>query len=185
MTKRTEMMDEANNLGLTFPGNISNIKLASLLAEASGLPVPDIDSAPPGPAVKAEPEEESIKDVALNAKESHRIAAQRTALSRRKYVAEQKKKAFKTSIVTLTNKDPRDNTVMTTCYLSFENQYFGIARMVPLDIPVQLEAALIKIAASCVMTLHKDEIVNGKRTGNKVPTRVKKYAISYSQKQPD
>ncbi len=185
MTKRTEMMKDANDLGLEFPGNISNIKLAAMLAEAQGMPIPDTDAAPAGPAVKEEPELESIKDVALNAKENHRVAAQSTALARRKYVAEQKKKAMKTSIVTLTNKDPRDNTVMTTAYLSFENQYFGMARLVPLDIAVELENALIKIAASCTMTLHKDEIVNGKRTGNKVPHRVKKYAISYSQQQPE
>jgi len=31
------------------------------------------------------------------------------------------------------------------------------------------------------MTLHKDEIIDGKRTGNKVATRVKKYAISYGE----
>lgn len=186
MTDRQKMMQDANDLGLSFPGNISNIKLAALLAAEQGLPVPDTDDkVPAGPAVKAEPEAESVKDLNINAKESHRMALKSTALARRKYVKEQKKAAMKTQIVTITNKDPRDNNVTTTAYLSFENQYFGMARMVPLDIAVELEVALIKIAASCTMTLHKDEIVAGKRTGNKMPHRVKKYAISYSQKQPD
>lgn len=185
MTDRQKMMQDANDLGLSFPGNISNIKLAALLAKEQGLPVPDTDSAPPSPAAKAEPETESAKEININAKESHRQAIKSTALARRKYVKQQKKAAFEKKIVTLTNKDPRDNNVTTTAYLSFENQYFGVARMVPLDIAVELEVALIKIAASCTMTLHKDEIVEGKRTGNKVPMRVKKYAISYSQTQPE
>ena len=183
MTDREKMLQEANDLGISFPGNISNIKLSAMLAEAKGLPTPHAP-APAGPAMKAEPEAESVKEVAIHAREAHRVAARAVALKRRKYVKTKKAEAFKTQIVTLTNKDPRDNNVTTTAYLSFENQYFGVARMVPLDIPVELETALIKIAAGCTMTLHKDEIVGGKRTGNKVPTRVKKYAISYSQKQP-
>lgn len=186
MTERNEMIAEAQDLEISFPGNISNIKLAAMLAEHKGLPIPDTSNVPPaGPAVKAEPEEDSIKDININAKESHRIVMRATALSRRKYVKEQKKIAFKKQVVTLTNKDPRDNNVTTTAYLSFENQYFGIARLVPLDIPVELEVSLIKIASSCIMTLHKDEIIDGKRTGNKVPVRVKKYAISYSQQLPE
>jgi len=184
MTEREKMIADAQDLELKFPGNISNIKLKALLAEAQGLPVPDTSAAPAGPAVKAEPEE-SIKDININAKETHREALRSTALQRRKYVKEQKIASFKKQIVTITNKDPRDNNVTTTAYLSFENQYFGMARMVPLDIPVELEVALIKIAAACTMTLHKDEVIGGKRTGNKTPVRVKKYAISYSQKQPD
>lgn len=184
MTERQKMMQDANDLGLSFPGNISNIKLAALLADEQGLPTPH-ESAPAGPAMKAESEEESIKDVNINAKESHRQALKSTALQRRKYVKAQKAAAMKTQIVTLTNKDPRENTVMTTAYLSFENQYFGVARLVPLDIPVELETALIKIAASCTMTLHQDEVVDGRRTGNKQATRVKKYAISYSRQDPE
>jgi hypothetical protein len=89
-----------------------------------------------------------------------------------------------TQIVTITNKDPRENDVVTTAFLSFENQYFGKARNVPLDIPVELEVALISIAEGCIMTMHKDEVVNNRRTGNKITQRVKKYAVSYSQRQP-
>ena len=93
----------------------------------------------------------------------------------------QKKRAFKTTVITLTNKDNRENDVVTTAYLSFENQYFGLSKIVPLDIPVELEAALIAIAERSMITLHKDEIIDGKRTGNKTPVRVKKYAISYGK----
>ena len=86
-------------------------------------------------------------------------------------------------MVTITNKDPRDNNFTTTASLSFENQYFSIAKNVPLDVKVELEQALIDIAESVIITLHKDEIVGGKRTGNKVPVRTKKYVVSYAEKQ--
>jgi hypothetical protein len=105
-------------------------------------------------------------------------------LMRRK-IAEARKKAFKTHIVTLTNKDSRENDVMTTVNLSFENQYFGLSKIIPLGVPVELEKALIDIAESTRITLHKDEVVSGKRTGNKVPVSVKKFAISYSRQQTE
>lgn len=180
MSKRTEMIDEANDLGIEFKGNVSNVNLAALIAVAKGEPEPIDEVAPAGPAMKAEPEsseEPSIQQAARTAAEA------KYALKRAK-VAAARKKAFRTHVVTLTNKDNRENDIMTTAYLSFENQHFGLAKLVPLDVPVELEEALIKIAANCTMTLHKDEIVDGKRTGNKVPTTVKKYAISYSRHDP-
>jgi len=88
---------------------------------------------------------------------------------------------MKTRIVTITNKDNRDNDFTTTASLSFENQFFGLAKNVPLDVPVELEQALIDIAESTIITHHKDEIVDGKRTGNKVPVSVKKYVVSYGK----
>jgi hypothetical protein len=88
---------------------------------------------------------------------------------------------MKTSIVTITNKDNRENDVMTSVYLSFENQYFGLSKQVPLDLPVELENSLIKIAEGVRITLHKDEVRDGRRTGNKIPTSVKKFAISYAR----
>jgi hypothetical protein len=88
-------------------------------------------------------------------------------------------------VVTLTNKDARENDVVTTAYLSVQNQYFAVARNVPLDIPVELEICLIKLAENAMITLHRDEIdSNGRRTGNKVTARVKKYAVSYSPIDP-
>ena len=36
MSKRTEMIDEANDLGIEFKGNVSNVNLAALIAVAKG-----------------------------------------------------------------------------------------------------------------------------------------------------
>lgn len=179
MSNREDMIAEATDLGLDFKGNISNIKLASLINEYKGLPAPIDEVPPPSPAAKP--------DVVPEPEEDLRTAGQKAAASvyakKRAKIAAAKKAAFKTQVVTLTNKDNRDNDVTTTAFLSFENLYFGLAKNVPLDIPVELEAALIGIAEICMITLHRDEIVNGRRTGNKVPMRVKKYAISYGKHQ--
>ena len=182
MSNREDMIAEATDLGLDFKGNISNIKLAALINEYKGLPTPIDETPPPSPAAKPEAEPAAEEEVfqTQGQKAAHALYAKRRAK-----IVQAKKKAFKTKIVTLTNKDNRENDVATSAFLSFENLHFGLAKNVPLDIPVELEVALINIAEACMITLHKDEIVNGKRTGNKLPVRVKKYAISYGQQQPD
>ena len=184
MSNRQEMIDEANVLGLEFPGNISNIKLSTLIAEEKGAPVPVDETPPPSPAAKVEDFSETAAETMASVKSVQRTLSQRKNMKRREHIARAKKVAMRTHIVTITNKDPRENDVMTTAYLSFENQHFGISRLVPLDTPVELEAALIHIAANCTMTQHRDEISEGRRTGNKVPVRTKKYAISYSTQVP-
>lgn len=170
--ERTALLEVANDLGLEFHSNIPTEKLKAIVAEAKGEPAPVEEAVPASPAIK-ELDSEGPKP-----------KLSKYAAKRRK-VAAAKKAAMKTRIVTITNKDNRENDIMTTAYFSFENQHFGLSKVVPLDIPIELEVSLIQIAASTVMTLHKDEVVDGKRTGNKVPMRVKKFAISYSGKQPE
>lgn len=155
MSQRDKLITKANSLALEFPGNISSEKLQALIDDASG---PEVKS--------SEPKEEP---------------ADSTPLSKRERIAKIKKAAMKMVVVTITNKDNRENDVMTTVFLSFENQYFGVAKHVPLDVPVEVEQALIDIAESTTMTLPKDEIVRGQRTGNKVAVTVKKFAVSYSK----
>lgn len=174
--ERKELLDEANELGLEFPANIPTTKLKAMVAEEKGEPLPVEEEAPPSPAVKEESKSDKSDEEKTETTSSKPILSKRRAA-----IQKAKEKAFKTKIVTITNKDSRENEFMTTVYLSFENQYFGLSKIVPLDTPVELEEALIHIAESTMMTLHKDEIINGKRTGNKVTTRVKKFAISYGQ----
>jgi len=166
MSDRKDIIDKANELGLEFAKNVKTSTLESMIAEKEGKPAPLDEIAPSGPSEKVDIVQQVPKQI-----------------NRQKFLADQKEKAFKKQVVTLTNKDSRENTVMTTAYLSFENQFYGISRIVPLDIPVELETALIKIAESITITLHKDEIINGQRTGNKVPVTVKKFAISYAKNQ--
>lgn len=86
-----------------------------------------------------------------------------------------KAKWMEKRVVTITNNDKRDSHVTTTCFLSA-----GVMqRIVPLDVPLELEKCLIKVAQDLVITAHVDEIINGARTGNKTPISVKKYGVSF------
>ena len=207
MSDRDELMKQAEELGLDFPKNIPSEKLSrmvdnALLSEENEttaqsneedddltdeeMKVEKDEKAAMEKAAKEEAEAvaELQKSMKKTEKEDTDRKPSKRMLMRRK-IAEARKKAFKTHIVTLTNKDSRENDVMTTVNLSFENQYFGLSKIIPLDVPVELEKALIDIAESTRITLHKDEIVSGKRTGNKVPVSVKKFAISYSRQQTE
>ena len=207
MSDRDELMKQAEKLGLDFPKNIPSEKLSrmvdnALLSEENEttaqsneedddltdeeMKVEKDEKAAMEKAAKEEAEAvaELQKSMKKTEKEDTDRKPSKRMLMRRK-IAEARKKAFKTHIVTLTNKDSRENDVMTTVNLSFENQYFGLSKIIPLDVPVELEKALIDIAESTRITLHKDEVVSGKRTGNKVPVSVKKFAISYSRQQTE
>jgi len=181
--ERKTLIEEANSLGLEFQPNIPTAKLKNLIAEAKGEPPEVEETAPASPKAKVDASEETEKEDAPTPEGS--LVAEKPAMTKyelkRKKIADAKARAQKTRVVTITNKDNRENDFMTTVYLSFENQYFGISKIVPLDVPVELENSLIQIAAATMMTLHKDEIIDGKRTGNKVPVRVKKFAISYGK----
>lgn len=185
MSNRNELIEQANALGLEFQGNISNVNLQAMVDEELAKlpeadPEPVKETPPASPAMKADVEEEEEEDE----KEVTTPRAVSAQIRKRLRIKAAKDKAMKRRVVTLTNKDNRENDVVTNAYLSFENQYFGMSKLVPLDIPVELEDALIKIAEKCTMTLHKAEIVNGKPTGNRIPVIVKKYAVSYGR-QPD
>jgi len=151
---REELIAEANTFALDFPSNVKTLKLQNMVDEAKG-----IVSKPTSVVV------DKLKK----------------PLTFRQKIIAKKKAAFETRVVTITNKDAREADQVTTAHLSFENNFFGLGKNVPLDIPVQLEVSLIKIAKAAMMTLHKAEIKNGKATGNKVPVRVAKYAISYGE----
>ncbi len=173
MTERTELLAKADELKLNYAKNISTLKLEELVIEAmeKGTNPPSVDE-----SEFAAPKE----DLPAVPKAESRLS---TLELRRKAIQTAKEKALTTHIVTVTNRDNRENDFMTTAYLSFENQYFGLSKLVPLDVPIELEQALIDVAESALIPLHKDEIVAGKRTGNKVTVRVKKFAISYSKQE--
>ena len=169
---RKELLDEANELGLEFAANISTPKLVELIQDKkfpkeTKEPTPDVEEAVKKPTAY------------LSTKQ---LSELKTA-NPRQYIREKKRNALRTSVVTITNNDNRENDVTTTAHLSFENIHFSLSKIIPLDIAIELEQALIDIAQSTVINQHKDEIVNGKRTGNKVSVPVKKYVISYAKEQ--
>lgn len=159
-----ELRAEADVLGLTYNKNIGATKLAEKIEE-------HYENLSAGDSVKVkEKVEEEPKDVAK---------AKSKEQAFREHVASAKERAMRTKIVTISSNDKRDSEWTTSAYLSMENQHFGMSKIVPLDIPIELEMCLIEVAKTTMITLHKDEIIGGKRTGNKVPTRTRKYNVSY------
>jgi len=122
---------------------------------------------------------EKVEDTANEPEENIEKKTPDLAANSREAIAKARQAAMKTRVVRITSNDKRDNDVATVAYLGFENQYFGISKLVPLDVPLELEQALIDIAKTTKITLHKDEIIDGKRTGNKIPVSVKKLNVSY------
>jgi hypothetical protein len=166
--EREDLLDQANALGLDFHSNIPTAKLQALVDDTMG------------PAVKPDEEEVAIPTPAPAAPALTSRPLTKQQIFRQRLL-EAKKKAFARRVVTITNKDKRENEVMTTVHLSVENQHFGVSRIIPLDIPVEIEQCLIDQAEHTMMTLHKDEVSSGRRTGNKVAVPTKKFAISYAR----
>lgn len=161
-----ELKAEADVLGITYNKNIGADKLSEKIeayyqSQAAG------DSV----QVQAEPEEEpeAPKKGAKLDKEA----------AKRKMIADAKAEAMKLRRVTITNNDTRENSVLTADYFGFENQHFGKSLLVPFNIPCELPQCILNVINETWVTLHVDEIVDGRRTGNKVPKRMKKYNISY------
>ena len=160
MSERQELLDQANDLSLEFHSNIPTDKLKVLIEN-------ELNKDPAK-------QEKSVDEKQVNPN-------LRPRLNKRQRIVKAKQRALKMQVVTITNKDNRENDMMTTVSLSFENEFFGISRSVPLDVAVEIETALVEIAEGTMMTLHKDEIVNGRRTGNKTAVSVKKFAVSYAK----
>lgn len=170
-----ELREEATGLGISFHPNTGAPRLAQLIEEF-------YDAQASGDIIKAKPDDEE-DDSDTEPKEEVPTAVPTRKLSKeeehRKMIHNAKMAAMATKIVTISSNDKRDSEYTTTAYFSMENQHFGIAKLVPLDVPVELEVCLIDVAKTTMITLHKDEIIDGRRTGNKVPVSVRKYNISY------
>lgn len=162
-----ELKQEADVLGLTYSPNIGIAKLAEKIeAHYTSLSAGDSVVAKVEEIVEVKLENESKDDLI------------------RRLVADAKKLAYATKVVTVSNNDKRESEYMTADYFGFENQYFGVSLLVPFDIPTQLPQCIIDVIKSTPITLHKDEVVDGRRTGNRIPVQTRKYNISYDEKQP-
>ncbi len=146
MTELDKLKQEAKELGITFSPNIG---IQSLKEKIS-----------------------TKLDESLPKMKEEKPSKEPTGIQ--KVIKEAKAKAFKTSKVKITNLDKRDSEYITTAYLGFENLYFDLSRVVPLDTVVELEEGLIRVAKDTKITIH----VNDPKTGNKVPKEVNKYSVS-------
>lgn len=174
-----QLKDEAAALGISFKGNTSKAELIAMIEdfyenEASESKVEVRDDLAP----EDEEEVESIPELPnrIMKRVSKINGAKSKDLALKALVAKAKEEAFKKRVVTISSNDTRDNQHVTAVPLFFENQYFALDRIVPLNIPVELEQCLIDIAKSTTIAIHKREHNNGK-IGKTV--YAKKFNISY------
>ena len=97
------------------------------------------------------------------------------------FVAKARAAAFKTRVVTITSNDKRDSNVETTVIATCENQYFGLTKILPLNVPIEVEQCLIDTLKEIKIPLHVPETINGRQTGNSVLSETNKYNISYEE----
>lgn len=93
-----------------------------------------------------------------------------------KLAKDMEKKARKLRKVTVHYNDPRDSHLITTAYATCENQYFAMAKTVPLDMTVELEQGLCDTLAEAQIQV---QVPDGKDTGNMTSRLIKKYSIIY------
>lgn len=165
-----ELKAEADALGLTYMANIGAVKLAAKI-EAH------YESLSAGDSIKVKQEDEVNSEPAKVKKESKDDII-------RRLVADAKKRALATKVVTIVNNDKRESEHLTADFFGFENQYFGKSYLVQFNVPTELPIGIIDVIKNTPMTLHKDEVVDGRRTGNRVPVQINKYNISYAEHQP-
>ncbi len=162
--EREELVAEADALGIKYNDRIGDVKLADKIEL-------HYKSLSAGDSIKVKEEVEAEPKAKSKGKSKEDIF--------REHVAKRKVAAMKTRVVTISSNDKRDSEWTTTAYLSVENQHFGMSKIIPLDIAIELEACLIKNAKDTMIVLHRDEIIEGRRTGNKTPQNVRKFNISY------
>jgi hypothetical protein len=166
-----ELKAEADVLGVSYSPNIGASKLSDKI-EAY------YTNQAAGDSVKVQAEVKEDEPVVKATGSKGETEAQRV-IRKRKEVMDAKTAAFKTRVVTVSNNDTRENGVITADYFGFENQHFGKSLLVPFNVPVELPQGIIEVIKSTPMTIHTDEIIGGRRTGNKVATQARKYNISY------
>ena len=91
--------------------------------------------------------------------------------------ARAKKKAFKKKVVIISSNDKRDNDTATTVYATCENQYFALAKIIPLNIEVEVEQCLLDSLSDVEIMLQTDVVKDGVALGVSTPTFIKKYNI--------
>lgn len=118
------------------------------------------------------------KTVAKDVKEPKEEVKETITTSWQEYIAKARKEAFTTKKVIITYNDKKDSNDVSVAYLTCENEFFSLAKYVPLDIVVELEQCLINTAKEAKIIAYKPEFINGKMTKNKLPQEINKYTIS-------
>lgn len=146
-----ELKEKANSLGITFNAKIGADKLAEKIDRFEN------------------PEKaEAIKEA--NTSKGKKLTPIQMKIM----------KATDLSNVTITNLDP-DNSGASTVYACVENEYFNVSKVVPLDVPLALEACLIKKIKKMQSIGYVPVVKDGKNTGTFTHKAIPTYAVTYNK----
>lgn len=159
MSTLQELKQEADDLGVSYPKNISANKLQEKIEafyesqETSG---------PALEAVVAEKEKEAPKQSSVNSL-SDKINAAR-------------KKAEATRIITIIDNDQRVNNQTTTCTVNCSNEYFDLGTIIlPLNEKIEVRQGHINVLSEVKIPQH----VRDPKTGLNTVRMRPRYTISY------
>lgn len=159
--KTDRTIDEINDMLKTFGG----IPLEELeeMEELAGRVIENIQN-----------DETESKDIGTSLTEVKKLQSKshnNEQLNLRRLIKDAKEKAFQTVIVTVTPADPRDIETKKECEaFSIENQYFKVSRVVPFNIPCEVEKCIAQLIKD---TKYVKNIVN-------TPSQVKE-TLMYSR----
>lgn len=162
MSKLEELKQEADDLGVTYSGNIGEAKLQEKInahyeSKEDSVVVPK--------------EDEPVKETPVAVK------GKLTKLARAK---EAERAARATRVITIIDNDQRVNNQTTTCTVSCGNEYFDLGTMLlPLNMPVEVMQGHINVLKEVEIPQH----VKDNRTSLSTVVLRKRYTISYEDKQ--
>lgn len=125
---------------------------------------------------------ETIENAAIELMAKNEEVKKPTSMSKHELINKVKKEAFAKRKVTISYNDKRDNNEVNSIYLTCENMYFSLSKLVPLDVPIELEQCLINTAKEAKISVHRPDIVKGVQNVDKIRSVfAPKYTISYEE----
>lgn len=116
------------------------------------------------------------KKIAEATKEKESVKKAKPAVVTEEKVRELKARSL--SKVRVTNLD-KENSEATTVFVGVHNMHIDLARVVPLDMEIALEEALIQELQNRTMIVNKPQVdANGKKTGNTVAATAPAFAVT-------
>ena len=154
-----ELKQEAKDLGIEFSANIGKVKLQEKIDAHYKAQESDIVVA------KEDADDMSPEEIANEA-------------SKAQSIADRKKEAYKTRVVTIIDNDQRVNGQTTTCIVNCSNMYFDLGTIIlPLNMPVEVRQGHLNVLKELTIPQH----VKDPKTSLSTVKLVPRYTISYGE----
>lgn len=170
MSSLPELKQEATELGIKFPKNVTANKLVEKIEEFYA------SQETSGAEVEAAVE---AKEKAKEASSTKEKAVDQKKLSKDAKRAAREKEARETRIVTIIDNDQRVNNQTTTCTVNCSNEFFDLGTVIlPLNEKIEVSVGHIRVLESVQIPQH----VRDNKTGLANVRLRPRYTISYENR---